>query len=46
MADWNRSQPAAANGVIWRLVRYAQADIDAFVTQCDQRGYPASSKNH
>jgi len=24
---------------IGRLVRYAQADVDAFVSRCDERGY-------
>lgn len=30
---------------IGRLVRYAQADIEAFVTRCDQQGYPARKGN-
>lgn len=29
---------------IGRLVRYAPADIEAFVTRCDQRGYSSRSR--
>jgi excisionase family DNA binding protein len=29
---------------IGRLVRYAQADIEAFVTGCDQHGYEPRSR--
>lgn len=29
---------------IGRLVRYTQADLDAFVDHCDQRGYSVDSR--
>ncbi|MCF8543165.1 MAG: helix-turn-helix domain-containing protein, partial [Candidatus Nanopelagicales bacterium] len=29
---------------IGRLVRYAQADVDAFVARCDQQGYAPRSR--
>lgn len=29
---------------IGRLVRYAPADIEAFVTRCDQQGYSSRSR--